>query len=204
MCSTCGETCECSKQNEKNLKVSSLSDNKQTIFEKMDTSLGQRFNNRFGCSLWIVVIIFLVFGYLAFQIGQSSNAKNTSIGVGGFFIGTIKPDKNGNLPPIMEQKENAQKNQEENLNADAEGEFSSLSTEVAPSLSQFAQLEVGMSFDEVVQILGAPTNVLRQYTSRSIEAGTDFTWYRWGNSQKQITILFKNGMLYVKEQKGIM
>jgi hypothetical protein len=74
----------------------------------------------------------------------------------------------------------------------------------APTLAQFVQLEIEMSFDEAVRVLGAPTKVLRTYTPRSAETGSDFTWYRWGNAQAQITLLFKNGALYVKEQKGLL
>jgi hypothetical protein len=101
MCPTCGETCDCSKpkQNEEPT-VSNLSDNNQTIFQKMDTTLAQRLNNRLGCSLWLTLLAIMVIGYLAFQIGQASSAKGTSIGVGGFFIGTVRPDEQGKLPAL--------------------------------------------------------------------------------------------------------
>ena len=208
MCSTCGATCDCSKpKNNEEPTVSNLSDNNQTIFQKMDTSLTQRLNNRLGCSLWLTLLAVIVIGYLAFQIGQASTAKGTSIGVGGFFIGTVRPDDQGKLPVLPSTPQVAPITPAEvpsdELGAEPSTEISALSTST-PTLAQFVQLQIGMSFDDTVRILGAPTNVLRTYTPRSAETGSDFTWYRWGGPQTQITLLFKNGALYVKEQKGLL
>ena len=202
MCSTCGEICDCSKpKSNEEPNASLLSENSQTIFQKMDSTLAQRLNNRLGCSLWLTLLALMAVGYLAFQIGRASNAAGTSVGVGGFFIGTVRPDAQGRLPALPIPSSPPVDADE--AQGESSPEISALSSN-GPALSQFAQLEIGMSFDEAVRILGAPTKVLRTYAQRSVKEGGDFTWYRWGNTQTQVTLLFKNGALYVKEQKGLL
>jgi hypothetical protein len=179
--------------------------NQQTIFEKMDATLAEKVNNKLGCSVWLALFFVIIVTYTAFQIGRATTAQGTSIGVGGFFLGTIKADAMPALgnkvdAPVTVTTPPAQPQQEAPAPSTP---IASLSMPSDSAVDNFNKLQIGMSFEQVLSIYGAPTKVLRSYSSDSPEGTKDFTWYRWGEARPQVTLLFKNGSLYVKEQKGL-
>ena len=84
------------------------------------------------------------------------------------------------------------------------GEIASVVTDQAtgPSLAQFQQVQMGMTYDQVVAVLGSPGEL----EGESSVAGYHTASYHWwgrGDVGANLIIMFQNGRVVSKTQVGL-
>jgi hypothetical protein len=67
------------------------------------------------------------------------------------------------------------------------------------TLAGFGRLQSGMTYDEVLAIVGEPTEEM----SRSAIGDNEAVMYRWANGWGNMTAMFQNGLLVTKAQAGL-
>lgn len=72
-------------------------------------------------------------------------------------------------------------------------------TKPSATIAGFNRLQSGMSYDDVLAIVGEPTEEM----SRSTIGDNEAVMYRWSNGWGNMTALFQNGQLVTKAQVGL-
>ncbi len=72
-------------------------------------------------------------------------------------------------------------------------------TRPSATIEGFNRLAAGMSYAEVLAIIGEPTEEM----SRSTIGDDEAVLYRWANGIGSVTVLFHNGRLATKAQAGL-
>lgn len=72
-------------------------------------------------------------------------------------------------------------------------------TKLSATIAGFNRVQPGMSYADVVAIVGEPTEEM----SRSAIGENEAVTYRWSNGWGTMTALFQNGLLVTKAQAGL-
>lgn len=86
-----------------------------------------------------------------------------------------------------------------NISNTANTEIQSVSTKV--NLEKFNKIEIGMSYSEVVEIIGEDGTLINETTSNQYTSKT-YYWYAKNNISNAI-LVFENGKVSAKNQIGL-
>lgn len=127
-----------------------------------------------------------------------SGAASTSTEAGTRADESVEHDANTESEARTESETSSNANGTENTNAASEAE----STGEGLTLEVYNQIETGMTYDEVVALIGAEPDTQSAAESMGVEAIV-CTWYGEGSPGANATIQFQNGEVLSKAQAGL-
>jgi hypothetical protein len=152
--------------------------------------------------------------YMGFNFAKinPSTSKNT-VNVGGVFYGNVEPDKNGNINIPLGDKSDLSKGKIDVTNNGAKpdttdpqpdnpGDDSTDKPEPQPepqvTIKITDRLKVGMSYFDVLALLGAPTKKLQLVNDNKLASG--FTVFVWDVGKRLMVTFYKNKLHSVSYQ----
>jgi hypothetical protein len=161
---------------------------------------------------FIVLLLYMGFNFARI----SPSTKKNEIAVGGIFYGNVEADKNGNVNIPLGDKNNLSKGKIDVSNSTPEEKDPEPSPEPNPDPSPdnpypispepkpdvtikiTDRLKVGMSYFDVLALLGAPTKKLQLVNDSKLASG--FTVFVWDVDKRLMVTFYKNKLHSVSYQ----
>lgn len=150
--------------------------------------------------------------YMGFNFAKVNPTSKNTVNVGGVFYGNVEPDKNGNINIPLGDKSNLSKGKidvtgktpteeqkEPGLGPDGptdNPEPDPVKPDVTIKITD--RLKVGMSYFDVLALLGAPTKKLQLVNDNKLASG--FTVFVWDVDKRLMVTFYKNKLHSVTYQ----
>jgi hypothetical protein len=148
--------------------------------------------------------------YMGFNFARiTPSTKKNEIAVGGIFYGNVEADKNGNVNIPLGDKNNLSKGKIDVSDSAPVGNDPEPSPEPNPihvepepkpdvTIKITDRLKVGMSYFDVLALLGAPTKKLQLVNDSKLASG--FTVFVWDVDKRLMVTFYKNKLHSVSYQ----
>lgn len=146
--------------------------------------------------------------YMGFNFARiTPSTKKNEIAVGGIFYGNVEADKNGNVNIPLGDKNNLSKGKIDVSDTSPGGNDPEPSPDPEPiepepkpdvTIKITDRLKVGMSYFDVLALLGAPTKKLQLVNDSKLASG--FTVFVWDVDKRLMVTFYKNKLHSVSYQ----